>query len=844
MWHLAIHTARQHVAALVAVACAVLGGAAFLTITGVLAESGVRSHARIDRLALADVVVSADQTYRVDGDLAIALPERVRIPADLVQRVGRLPGVSTATGDISLPAAVIGADGTVAPPDPITAGHGWSSTALLDRPRVDGAPPVGPLEVALDSGTAAAARVRVDDRVEVVAAGHRNRYRVTAVLTTAGRGIYFADQTATRLRDRAASTDDTTAAVDLIAVRTAPGARDAVEAAVRDLVSGTGLLVSTGPARGDAEAPAVAAGRRVLPALAGSLAGVTLLVVGFIVAGALAVSIGAQRRDLALMRAVGATPRQVRRLAAAQATAVALAAVPLGVAAGYPLAERFRLLLVSAGMLPAALPLSRSPFPALAAVLLLVLVVQVSARCTAWRASRLPATEAVAESRSEPRRPPRGRGFAGVLLVAGGYVLAVTPLLIRSQVGAATTALAGILATIGLGLAGPALIQRISAVLARRLPARASAATWLAVANTHGYALRVAGAVTTLAMAVVFTLTYALTQTTVLGATAREVRAGTRADLTVTTPALGGLPSDLPSLVRNAPGVRAAAPVSTTTVLWPYRMFGDTEVEATPAMVLTPAAQDVLDLDVRKGSLAGLTGSTVAVSADAARSRDATVGRRVSLVLGDGARVTARVVAVYDRGMGFGPIVLSRDLVAGHTTVGLDQSILVRDDGSGTAENSLAGLAASHPGLKIGRGGSPGTPGGVPPELWINIVVLGVLLGYLLLGIANKLVAGTLRRRTELAALQLIGATPGQVRSMVRREAALVCAVALGTGVPLSAVPLGLLSIGFLHRPWPAGPVWLPPAVAIVVAGIAFLATELPARRALSTPPASALGRD
>jgi putative ABC transport system permease protein len=125
--------------------------------------------------------------------------------------------------------------------------------------------------------------------------------------------------------------------------------------------------------------------------------------------------------------------------------------------------------------------------------------------------------------------------------------------------------------------------------------------------------------------------------------------------------------------------------------------------------------------------------------------------------------------------------------------------------------------------------------------LWINVAVLGVLLGYLLLGIANKLVASTLQRRTELAALQLIGATPRQVRAMTRRESGLVFAAALGAGVVLSAPPLVFLGAGFLHRPWPSGPVWLLPAVAAVVAAIAFLAVELPTRRAPRTPPVRAL---
>ncbi|WP_369208100.1 FtsX-like permease family protein [Streptomyces sp. PU-14G] len=887
MLYFAWHMVRRRIAALLAVTCATLGGAAMVTGIGVLAESGWRSHAPVERLARADVVVSASQTYSPPqpGVPSISLPERARVPAALADRLARLPGVASAVGDRSFPAAVVTGRGDAVPADdPGANGHGWSSTGLLAAHGVTGAAPDGPRDVALDEATAAAAGANPGDRVKVVAAGRSGSYRVSAVLEAPGSGVYFSDATAQRLTGHSAASGaraaDETApdtgptgpadagsassartgsagsasagsgspapAVDLIAVRAEQGAGAKVAEAVREAVRGTGLTVATGAARGDAEAPSTVAARSLLPTLAGSLAGVTLLVVGFIVGGALSVSIQAQRRELALMRAVGATPRQIRRLATAQAALIAVAAALPGAALGYVLAERFRRLLVWTGMLPDGLPLTFGPLPAVAGVLLLVGVVSAAAWCAAWRTSRMPATEAVAESRSEPRTSAPVRGRIGSALIVAGTGVSVVPLLVRSQAGAAATAMAGILAAIGLALVGPALLRGVGRALARKLPARSSAPTWLAVANSHGYAQRAAAAVSTLAMAVVFTLTYALTQTTVLAATSGDVHDGTRAQFAVSAPGLGGVPEGLLDEVRGRPGVEAAAPVTTTTALWSYEMLGDTETESAPALVLTPQASGVLDLDVRSGSLTGLTGNTVAVSEDVAESRAARVGGKVKLRLGDGAAVTARVVATYGRGLGFGDVALSRDLAAGHTTTGLDQQVFVRTDGTDAAQRAVADVVSSRPGLALDE--DPGTParsgvGGVPPELWINIVVLAVLLGYLLLGIANKLVATTVGRRTELATLQLIGATPYQARAMMRREAVLIALTALVAGVLLSVVPLALLSVGFLHRPWPAGPLWLLPVLAVVVAAVTFLTVELPTRRALRTPPAQALAR-
>ncbi|MFJ6075604.1 FtsX-like permease family protein [Streptomyces sp. NPDC093065] len=844
MLHLALRMAAHRITALLAVACAVLGGAALITATGVLTESGLRSQLPPGRLGGADVVVAAGQEFRPGGDLPVALPERATVPARLVGRLAALPGVAAAVGDIGFPAALVDARGGITPvaEDPKTAGHGWSSTTLLADPRVEGRAPSRAGEIAVDAGTGLA----VGERVEAVANGRPPAaYRVTALVDAPGAGVYFADGTAAGLADRDAGSGGPRAGtVDLIGLRADDGAGGRVAAAVREAVAGTGLQVSTGADRGDAVAPGAGSARSLLILLAGSLGGIVLLITGFVVAGALGVTIAGQRRDLALMRAVGATPKQIRRLAAAQSTVVAAAALAPGVAVGYLLAGRFRELLADRDVLPPELPLTVGPLPALATLLLVVAAVRLSARCAAWRTSRMPATEAVAESRSEPRTPSRGRTLAGLLLILGACALSVVPLLSRTVLGASVTSIAGILAAIGLALSGPALVRSAGETAVRRLRPGVAAPTWLALSNVRAYALRLSGVVSPLAMGVVFVLTYTLTQTTVLAATAEDTRTGTLAQYELTAPALGGLPDGTLSAVRDVPGVRAAAPAGTTTVVWEYEELGDPAVESAPATVLAPDAGDVLDLGVRDGGLDRLTGATVAVSGEAARTRDAGLGKRVRLVLGDGARVDARVVAVYDRGLGFGPVVLSRELAAGHTTTGLDQRILVRTDGTEEAGRGLAALAADRPGLAVASTAPDVTGADTPPEVWINLAVVVVLLGYLLLSIANKLVAATAQRRTEIAALRLVGTTPRQIRAMMRREAAVVAAAALACGLLLSAVPLALLGQGFLGHPWPAGPAWLLPAVAATVALTSYLTTELPTRHALRTPPADALRTD
>ncbi|MEU0570716.1 ABC transporter permease [Nonomuraea sp. NPDC005983] len=810
---------------LVVVFCTVLGGTALVTGTGVLAESGLRSHVAADRLAGADVVVTAPQTVHQDEDLSVALPERAVLPAALVSELASLPGVTSATGDLTFPVAVT--DPAVVP----LAGHGWSSVTLPGAASITGVPPTRPGEVALSADALPGARLGGD--VQLMAGGHPGRYRVTALVGKPGAAhvppsrqrdpgslrpdAYFSDATAATLAGRDAGPRKGT--VDLVALR-GGGRPEALAQEVRRHL-GDRYEVATGAGKGDAEVPGAAASRALLLVISGSLAGITLLVVGFVIAGALSLSITRQRRDLALLRAAGATPRQVRGLVAAQGVAGALLALAPGAALGYLLAGRFGDLLTGLGALPARLELTWSPLPAVAAVLLMLAVVRVSAWACSLRASRMPAVAAVSEAQSEPRTPSPVRARAGVLLIVATVPLSSVPLFVRSDAGAAGTALTGVLAVIGLGLSGPWLVQRGAGLLAGRLPDRLPAPAWLAVANAHGHALRTAGAVAALGMVVTLTLGYTLTQTTVMAAAANDLAEGTRADLTLTAPALGGLPRGLLAQVRAAPGVAAATATATTTVLSPYREDGRTKIDSSPALVLGPDAEGLVDLGVTKGGLSGLTGATIAVA-----DRSAVVGEERPLILGDGTRVRARVVATYARGLGFGSVVLSRDLAAGHTTTSLDDAVLVR----------LAGaepLAAAWPGVEVSKGPAGGGVGRVPPEVWVNLALLAVLLGYVLVTVANRLVASTAGRGAELAALRRVGATPGQLRAMLRGEALLVAVAAVGGGVLLSAVPLGLLGLGFLGRPWPAGPGWLLPATALAVGVIAWLAHELPGRRLL-----------
>ncbi|WP_199043828.1 FtsX-like permease family protein [Glycomyces salinus] len=794
--------ARKQVGGLVAVFCAVFGAAALATATGVVAETGLTSHLEPERLAAADVLISAPQRHPVPEDLDLPLTERVTVPAETADEAAAVPGVAAAVADVSFPASVEGAD---APSE----GHSWASAEATGAD-LDGEAPTGPGEVVAGAGTGA----ETGQTVTVATASGRAEYTVTG--TTGGPGLYFEADTAAELSGLPEGE------ADLIAVALEPGSSAKEVAADLGGVLGGGFEVTTGEARGDVERIEGGAARGELVAVSGSLAGTIMLLCGFITAGALAVSVANQRRDLALLRAVGATPKQVRRLVATQATVVAAVAVVPGGLLGYPAADGFARMLADAGMLPGDLPLARSPLAALAAALLMLATVQIAARCAAWRTSRLPATTAVAESRTEPKPVGRVRTTIGLVLLALAMGQALMPLFLPGEGALASAGTGTLTAVIGLALAGPALVKAATALAASLLPRRSEAPAWLAEANTRAYSRRTAGAVTVLALAIALTVMQVYSQTTVERAAAAELEDGITAETAVSAPALGTVPAGDVDELAALPGVDAAVPVASTTVIRSSDFLDGTDAESFQALVLGPGAEHVADPRVAEGSLADLEGEAVAVAASTAFVWGVAVGDEVDLVLADGREVSATVVATYERGFGFGSVIASSDLVG----PGRIDTVLVSGDGSAVAD-----WAAGRPGLEAG-GAALGAK--APSERWINVAVTIVLLGYVLLGVGNSLVAATVGRRGEFASLRMAGATPRQVRAMMRRETAILSAIAVAAGLAISVLPMSLLGLGLAGRPWPQGPPWVVPAAAALAVALAFAATGAATRKALS----------
>ncbi|GAA3862438.1 ABC transporter permease [Saccharothrix violaceirubra] len=815
---------------------AILCGTAVVAACGVLMESGIRSGVPTERYAAASVVVGGAQVVQPDGAPfmeAKPVGSVPTIPVELAAKIAAVPGVASTAVESTFEARAVAADGTVWQ----ALGHNWESAVLTPFDVREGRAPDGPDEVVVDAGLARRAGVEVGARLGVMTTSTPTTYRVVGIAGQDGlakqSGLYFTTTQAEHLSGEPGRVR----AIGVFA-RDGVDPSDLAERIERALADDH-VTVAAGEDRGGVEFAEVGQSRVMLMAIAGSFAGIALLVAVFVVAGTLALSIDQRRRELALLRAIAATPRQIGRLIGLETRVVASAAAALGAAAGVLVADRLRDGFAAIGVIPHDLALAVGPIPLVAAFLLGLGAAQLAARVAARRPARIPPTEALVEAAVEPREPGRWRGVTGAGFLVFGAALAVVPLFARTEAALAMTGMSVLLMVVGVGVLGPRVAQPLVGLVARPLAAFGIGG-YLAAHNSRANARRLSAALTPLMLSIAFAVVNFYSQTTIGTATRQEADAVTTADQVLSAP--GGLSPEVADAARRIPGVGAVTPLVRTNVITVSGTGEAVHVTRSPASGVDSVSGN-LDFGVVTGSLDDLRGDTVAVDGESGDD----VGDEVELYLDDGTRTTLRVVATYERGLAFGRYLLPADLARAHSSTRTDTSVLVRlsPDADHTATTpALAALSDRYPGLTVTDRSqlAPAERAEQRTQFWVNVLAMGVILGYIAIAVANTLVLTTAQRRREFALLRLIGATRRQVVRTMRAEALLLVGIAVAAGTLLPAVPLVLLSIGLTGSPLVAGPLPVYLGVVGFTALLGFLAIGLPTRLSLRARPIDAIG--
>ena len=781
---------RQNKGGFVGVAVAVFVASALVTGLGVLVESGVRGGLAPVRYTAAPVIIGASQQVEVPEDLPVPLHERAPLPEDAAARVAAVPGVDRVVADVTVPLADAGGH--------LVEAHPWGAVALAGSALREGAEPAGADEVVVTAGGAEG----LGARILLAHGGIPVEYRVVGVVDA--RGAERAPQ-GYLSSARIAELDPRGGAAQALGVFPAQGV-DAAEtaAAIRGAVPG--LAVQTGAGRGDIEFLDSGAARSTLVTIGSAFVGTCVLVALFIVSGTLSLSVQSRRRDFALLRAVGASPKQVHALVAREVMSISVVAGLLGIVPGYLLSGVLQRAFVSGGVIPGDFALAVGPSPAVGALLLVLGAAWAAARIAARRPAGLDPIEALRESSSGPTRIGPARFVSGGILAVAGLAVSAVPLFARGVAAAGASAAAALMLIVALALLGPwlvALVMRAAAPLLSRL----SAAGFLASANGIASSRRLAGAILPIALGVGLGLVQIGAPSIVAHESALQADAGVTAALRVSAPA--GLSSDAVAGLAGIPGVTAVAPIALSGAIIGYKEFDGTPKNAEPVLqgVDPRTVEKTMDLEVRSGALSGLGGAeTAAVSSDAAQTWGVGVGDTIEGWFGDGTPLHATVVAVYERGLGFGDLTMDAGAVRARTTSGLDAFALVAVD-AGRTDQVQAAAAAQGLHVVPGSGQKAAGADAQSQQGWVNLVALIVILGYIAIAVINTLVMATGERSREFALLQLIGSSRRQVRAMMRTEAVMVAAISTAFGVLVAIPPLVGMSIGISGRLVPELPV-------------------------------------
>ncbi|MFI6108702.1 FtsX-like permease family protein [Streptomyces sp. NPDC051310] len=501
---------------------------------------------------------------------------------------------------------------------------------------------------------------------------------------------------------------------------------------------------------------------------------VSAFVTVFVITGTCAFGIALRRRDMGLLRLVGAGGPQVRRMVLGESLAVAVPAALAGCAVAAAAAPVAVEALNGTGLSPVELRPGPLFWPLVFAAGSGLLMAVLGMLAASGRAARVRPTEALREADLDARTMTAGRGVMGVLaLVTGAVMVALAP---GSGAEAATPlALFGTMAlAVAATLLGPVYLPPLLRLLALPLrwadPVAGRLAAESARASRRRTASLVGPVLAILAIVGVFTTVLSTTG----AATKADDRARTVAQLVV-EPARGeALSADAVAALREDPRVAAvSAPAALeVAVAGPHSVWKEQAAVADPAALARTHRITVVD-----GSLGPLRPGTVAVSREFADWYGYRAGSTVTYGLFGGRPVTARVVAVLDGGSAVPPLLLppgSRGAAAPAPAPSRAAVLLGgRDAGSvrAVAAELTARVGADR--IKV-----------VPSAEWfgsaatdqdrLNRLVLAVLTVpaslYALIAVAGTLVMSYSRRGREIAGMRMLGVSAGQVRRMALWE--------------------------------------------------------------------------
>ncbi|MEE6260471.1 ABC transporter permease [Plantactinospora sonchi] len=808
---LAWRSVRRRWSTVAAAVLAVLSGAALTSATLLL--DGSAEHASAGRAATAWTLGGADLVVRMpsrvtreDGP-AIPLPEQPRLRPAQVDALARIPGVASVAVEMPVPAYLVTADRKIGDARKRSWGHPWTTALAEPVGLTTGRAPAGPDELVVDRATATLAGAAVGDRVTVLTGRGGQSFRLVGIGDWPGstyeHALFFTPGTVVELGGQ-----------PYLALLTVAGGADpeALAGRVRRALPGVQVLT------GDDRAGVLALDRRQAELAGGSstfvgmMAASALAIAALVISSTVTVSVLRRRRELALLRTVGATPGRIRRLVLAEAAFVGAVGGTLGAGLGIGLARIAIDFFVGQGLLPRTTTLVVGAVPLLVGIGAAVLVAVLAGTLPAWRAARTPPGTAMVAVSAPPRAGGRLRLVGGLLCLglaaagsAAGLLLARSADLAASQVAGVLFLTSAPLLILASVLFGPVLLAGSLILLSPVL--RGWAGGFLVLRQVRADLSRVAAVGAPLVLMVGFACLLVFQDVTTFEARSRGYAERLGADLVISGSEQLGLSPRIEAEAAAVPGVAAASGLINTRILVPDAGSAYRSVEA---MAVRPATvAELWRLPAVEGRWADFDDGSLALARGTAQRPGWRVGEQVTVLLPDGTPVRSRLAVVYDAGRYPVGALLSRAMVQPHLVESFDASVqlTVRPDADpAEVAARLDTLRSVDPDLVVATraGHLAALARQSSGDNWIVHLFVVLFGGYAGVAAINVLVGAVVSRRDQYAVLRLAGAGVGQVVAAVLGEVLVIVLGGIVVGTVAAALPL--VGYGYAF----SGEVWFP----------------------------------
>lgn len=830
MFRTALRNVSAHKARLLMTVLAVMLGVAFVsgtlvftnTISAALQKQSAKGFDHVD-------VAVTPGWKEAEGDRVGGPRELTRA---LVDESARVPGAERAIGIVTGFTAIAGKDGElIGDGFQSQGGNHWGDEDPR-YPLTEGRAPRGEGEILIDSETAERAGYEVGDTVRMSVDGPVLEPVITGIFTTddgnvaaGGSLTLFDTATAQKLFGKEGVFDE-------IAVKAKDGVSDtALRAQLEEALPADVVETTTGTQLADDQAETIASSMSGLKQGLLVFAGIALFVGTFIIANTFTMLVAQRTKELALMRAVGASRRQVTRSVLIEAFVVGAVAAVAGLVAGVGIGIGLRSLM---GTLDAPMPdgpLVISPGTVLSAFVVGIVVTMLAAWLPGRRAAKIPPVAAMSALHAQATTKSLVlRNTLGALFSAAGVAVVLAATTMSGSDGQVPMGIGAVLLIIGVFVLTPLLSRPLIAAAAPVLRVFGVSGK-LARQNSVRNPRRTAAT----ASALMIGLTLITGMTVAAGSLQKSIDKmaadSIEADYVVSMVNGNALSPDVAKTLERADGVTATSPMRDAV----SRIDGETEYLTG---VTGSAFDELTEFEMESGAF-DVGGTRVAVDDGTAKTYGWTTGSAFTVAYEDGEKQRLTVAGVYVANEMISGIMIDTATLAPHESEPSDMLVMVKtaDGTSGAAKESLEKALGSNPGIQVQDKQDLSNQIAQMFTLVLNMVygLLAMAVIVAVLGVINTLAMSVFERAQEIGMLRAIGLDRKGIKRMVRLESLVISlfggVLGIGLGVFFGWAVGELMGTTMptyeLVLPWARMGVFL-----LLAAVVGVLAALWPARRA------------